>query len=101
MQKIALALSLGATIALSGCGVLQAVNPMNLLQRGDPEQFAQHLIGPPVDIISAETMAADPNWVQVAPTSGVGAGSLVAQRQASGQCAYAQADGLFRVTRCP
>ncbi|WP_212523894.1 glucose-6-phosphate isomerase [Actibacterium sp. MT2.3-13A] len=82
--------------ATAGLFTLAACNGMSR----DEEMFVGALAGATLAIITADALDADPNWVVVAALTGAAVGSLVAIDRRNDRCAYARADGRYRVTRC-
>ena len=57
--------------------------------------------GAAAGLVAAEVLEADDNWRLIAALGGAAAGTLVAQNQATRQCAYARGDGTYYTAACP
>ncbi|MGC9371067.1 MAG: glucose-6-phosphate isomerase [Paracoccaceae bacterium] len=82
--------------ATAGLFTLAACNGMTR----EEEMLVGGLAGATIGIITADVLDADPNWVVVAALTGAAVGTLVAIDRRNDRCAYARADGRYRVTRC-
>lgn len=56
--------------------------------------------GAAAGLITAEALDADNNWRLIAALVGAAAGTLVAQNNATGDCAYARGDGTYFIAPC-
>ena len=52
-------------------------------------------------LITADILDADKDWRLIAALAGAAAGVIVAQNDATQQCAYARGDGTYIVAPCP
>jgi outer membrane lipoprotein SlyB len=52
-------------------------------------------------LIAAEIFGADDDWRVISALAGAAAGTVVAQNQATGMCAYARGDGTYYRAPCP
>lgn len=57
--------------------------------------------GAAAGLITAELFDANDNWRLIAGLAGAAAGTVVAQNEATQQCAYARGDGTYAVANCP
>lgn len=57
--------------------------------------------GAAAGLILAELMDADRNWRLIAALAGAAAGTIVAQNEATRECAYSRGDGTYYVAPCP
>lgn len=57
--------------------------------------------GAATGLLTAEAFDADGNWRLIAALAGAAAGTLVAQNNATGRCAYARGDGTYFEAACP
>ncbi len=57
--------------------------------------------GAAVGLLTAELLDADKNWRLIAALAGAAAGTIVAQNEATQQCAYARGDGTYFLAPCP
>lgn len=57
--------------------------------------------GAAVGLITADLLDADDDWRLIAALAGAAAGTIVAQNDATQQCAYARGDGTYVVADCP
>ncbi len=91
MNKPIPALALMVIVALAGCAQMTA----------QERAIAGGATGAALGAITAEALGADSDWRILAALAGAAAGVLVAQNEATGDCAYARGDGTYRVARCP
>ena len=89
MTKTISAALLGSVIALSAC----QPTPQNQAVTGA-------IFGGAAGLALAELTDANPQWTAVAVLAGAAAGTLVAQNQASRECAYADGRGGYYVAAC-
>ncbi len=57
--------------------------------------------GAAAGLITAEILDADNDWRLIAALAGAAAGTIVAQNDATQQCAYARGDGTYILAPCP
>lgn len=57
--------------------------------------------GAAAGLITAEILDADRDWRIIAALTGAAVGTIVAQNDATRQCAYARGDGTYIVAPCP
>ena len=57
--------------------------------------------GAAAGLITADILDANRDWRLIAALAGAAAGVLVAQNDATDQCAYARGDGTYLVAPCP
>ncbi len=57
--------------------------------------------GAAAGLITAEILDANKDWRLIAALAGAIAGVLVAQNEATQQCAYSRGDGTYFVAACP
>lgn len=57
--------------------------------------------GAATGLLTAEAFDADGNWRLIAALAGAAAGTLVAQNNATGRCAYSRGDGTYFEAACP
>jgi hypothetical protein len=57
--------------------------------------------GAAAGLITADILDADDDWRVIAALAGAAAGTLVAQNEATGNCAYARGDGTYFLAPCP
>ena len=57
--------------------------------------------GAAAGLITADILGADRNWRLIAALAGAAAGTIVAQNDATDQCAYARGDGTYYTAPCP
>lgn len=57
--------------------------------------------GAAAGLITAELLDADRDWRIIAALTGAAVGTIVAQNNATQQCAYARGDGTYIVAPCP
>lgn len=57
--------------------------------------------GAAAGLIAADILDADNDWRLIAGLAGAAAGVLVAQNEATRECAYARGDGTYFVAPCP
>lgn len=96
MRKLPIALALLATLSMGACG--------GLMPGGEPEAEAV-----PTDVVApdagptaltAAAITGDPTWIVFAALDTAASGDLVAQNDASGDCAFANGDGTFTAAPC-
>ncbi|MCB4457869.1 glycine zipper 2TM domain-containing protein [Leisingera sp. McT4-56] len=56
--------------------------------------------GAAAGLITADALKADDDWRLIAALAGAAAGTLVAQNNAAGRCAYAHGDGTYYTRPC-
>ncbi|RBI82864.1 glucose-6-phosphate isomerase [Rhodosalinus halophilus] len=91
-MRIPLIAMLGALVmALSACENLT------------PEQrtVAGVAGGAAAGLIAADVLEADDDWRLISALAGAAAGTVVAQNQQTGMCAYARGDGTYYRAPCP
>ncbi len=91
MDKRIPVLAIMASVALAGCEQMTA----------QERAIAGGATGAAIGALTAEALGADSDWRILAALAGAAAGVLVAQNEATGECAYARGDGTYRVARCP
>lgn len=85
------------TLALAGLTFVQACENLSAEQR-----TAVGLTGgAAAGLITAELLDADDDWRLIAALAGAAAGVIVAENDATQQCAYARGDGTYYVAACP
>jgi hypothetical protein len=52
-------------------------------------------------LVTADLFDANSNWRLIAALTGAAVGTVVAQNDATQQCAYAQGDGTYILAACP
>ena len=57
--------------------------------------------GAAAGLITADILDADDDWRLIAALAGAATGVVVAQNDATQQCAYARGDGTYVVAACP
>lgn len=57
--------------------------------------------GAAAGLITADIFDADDDWRLISALAGAAAGVIVAQNDATQQCAYARGDGTYLVADCP
>ncbi len=57
--------------------------------------------GAAAGLITADILDADNDWRLIAALAGAATGVIVAQNDATQQCAYARGDGTYIVAACP
>lgn len=57
--------------------------------------------GAAAGLITADLFDADDDWRLIAALAGAATGTVVAQNEATQQCAYARGDGTYMVADCP
>ena len=57
--------------------------------------------GAAAGLITADILGADKEWRLIAALAGAAAGTIVAQNDATQQCAYARGDGTYILAPCP
>ena len=57
--------------------------------------------GAAAGLITADLLDADKDWRLIAALAGAAAGTIVAQNDATQDCAYARGDGTFFMAPCP
>lgn len=57
--------------------------------------------GAAAGLITAELMDANKEWRLIAALAGAAVGTVVAQNEATKECAYARGDGTYFVAPCP
>ena len=57
--------------------------------------------GAATGLLLADAFGANDNWKVVAALGGAAAGTMVAQNNARGTCAYARGDGTYYEAACP
>ncbi|WP_439154049.1 glucose-6-phosphate isomerase [Yoonia sp.] len=57
--------------------------------------------GAAAGLITADILDADNDWRLIAALAGAAAGTIVAQNEATDQCAYARGDGTYILAPCP
>lgn len=57
--------------------------------------------GAAAGLITADILDADDDWRLIAALAGAATGVIVAQNDATQQCAYARSDGTYVVAACP
>jgi hypothetical protein len=86
-----MALAAAATLALAACA---GMTPQERMVVGG-------LAGATTGLIVADALNANRNWTIIAALAGATAGTLVARNSATGECAYSNGDGTYRVGPCP
>ena len=85
------------TFALAGLTFVQACENLTTEQR-----TAVGLTGgAAAGLITADLLDADDDWRLIAALAGAAAGVIVAENEATQQCAYARGDGTYYVAPCP
>lgn len=57
--------------------------------------------GAAAGLITADILGADNDWRLISALAGAAAGTIVAQNEATDQCAYARGDGTYILAPCP
>lgn len=57
--------------------------------------------GAAAGLIAADVLEADDDWTLIAALAGAAAGTVVAENNATGRCAYARGDGTYYTAPCP
>ncbi len=57
--------------------------------------------GAAAGLIAADILEADDDWRLIAALAGAAAGTVVAQNNNTGNCAYARGDGTYYTAPCP
>ncbi|MCO4843936.1 MAG: glycine zipper 2TM domain-containing protein [Yoonia sp.] len=57
--------------------------------------------GAAAGLVTADLFDANSNWRLIAALTGAAVGTVVAQNDATQQCAYAQGDGTYILAACP
>ncbi|MGB8623970.1 MAG: glucose-6-phosphate isomerase [Paracoccaceae bacterium] len=91
MRKILLMTACASLLAASGC---------DNMSRHDQDMVIGGLAGATIGILTAKALNADDDWVIIAGLAGATVGTLVARNQKTNECAYARADGTYRIVRC-
>ena len=86
-----------ATLGLAGLAALPACENLTTEQR----TIVGLAGGAAAGLITAEALDADNDWRLIAALTGAAAGTLVAQNNATDNCAYARGDGTYYVAPCP
>ncbi|MCG6904025.1 MAG: glucose-6-phosphate isomerase [Rhodobacter sp.] len=79
-----------ATLALSACDTTMMNN----------DQLGGAAVGGVLGAITATALGADTDWLIIGTLAGAAAGALVAQNQATGDCAYSDGRGGYYRARC-
>lgn len=77
-------------LILSGCENLTS----------DQRTIVGMTAGAAAGLITADALDADDDWRLIAALVGAAAGTLVAQNNATGDCAYARGDGTYFIAPC-
>jgi hypothetical protein len=80
---------LSAVVALSAC----QPTPQN-------QAIAGGVFGAAAGLVGAEMLDANPQWTAVAVLAGAAAGTLIAQNQATRECAYSDGRGGYYTRPC-
>ena len=86
-------------IAIAGAGFvfLQACDELTTNQR----TVVGATGGAAAGLITADLLNADGNWRLIAALAGAATGVVVAQNDATRECAYSRGDGTYYVANCP
>lgn len=89
-KRIGIHAAITALVLIAGCDTLT------------PEQRTIVGVtgGAAAGLITAEALDADDEWRLIAALVGAAAGTIVAQNQRTGNCAYARGDGTYIVAPC-
>lgn len=83
-----------ACIALFALGACENLTPQQRTVAGVAG-------GAAAGLIAADVLEADDDWRLIAGLAGAAAGTVVAQNQQTGTCAYARGDGTYYRAPCP
>lgn len=89
MKIAVLSLTCAATLVLSGC-----------MSAEEERVLGGALVGAGAGFVTAKILDADNDWVVLSTLAGAGIGALVAQNRRTGECAYNNGDGTYRVGPC-
>ncbi len=93
MRRMIPATILAATLALAGC------------EMGQLSQAERNVVGGVAGAAGgfavANLLGANSNWTILTTVAGAAAGTLLAQNQNTGRCAYARGDGTYYEAPCP
>lgn len=90
MLKYIAPVALIAAIGTAGC---QPLSPQDRANLG-------LLAGAGAGLITANALNANQNWTIVTALAGAAVGTMVARNTQTGQCAYSNGDGTYRVGPC-
>lgn len=90
IRKSILGIALGS-VALTACEMTPR----------DQSNLGGALTGAAVGAVTATLFDADRDWVMIAALAGAAVGTMVAQNNQTGECAYAVGDGTYRILPCP
>lgn len=90
MTKTSLIAALLSISLLAGCNLTQG-QQTGLAAAG----------GGAAGLIAADVLDANDNWTIAAGLLGAATGAAIRQNSQTGQCAYPQSNGLYRVGACP
>lgn len=88
-------LTISGTIALS----LLALSACDTLT-SEQRTVVGVTAGAAAGLITAEALDADDDWRLIAALAGAAAGTIVAQNNATGDCAYSRGDGTYIIAPC-
>ena len=91
MKKWILGLAGASVIALSACDTMDSQS----------RTVAGVAGGAAAGLVAANVLRADKDWTLIAALAGAAAGTMVAQNQKTGNCAYARGDGTYYTAPCP
>lgn len=81
---------LAAVLALAGCQMTQT-----------ERSVVGGVAGAAGGLAVANLLGANSNWTILTTVAGAAAGTLLAQNQNTGRCAYARGDGTYYEAACP
>ncbi len=90
MKKFVAPVLLIAAVAVSACQPLSPQDRSNLGLLG----------GAGAGLLLADAFNANPQWTILATVAGAAVGTQVARNTQTGQCAYSNGDGTYRVGPC-
>lgn len=93
MRRMIQATILAATVALAGCQMA----PLSQTERN----VVGGVAGAAGGLAVASLLGANSNWTILTTVAGAAAGTLLAQNQNTGRCAYARGDGTYYEAPCP
>jgi integral membrane sensor domain MASE1 len=89
LKKTAISIAIISPLALAGCTTSQ--QNATIATAG----------GGALGALTAAAFTNNPGWIVAGGVAGAAAGALYARNQNTGQCAYSNGDGTYRVAPCP